>query len=67
MMKNVAEILKSNQSKSEHSLDKVSVDKDTLRQLSGGKMDNINSSGWICTISGECNGGQSCNPFSRLI
>lgn len=22
------------------------------------------SAGWVCTISGECNGtGQSCNPF----
>lgn len=21
------------------------------------------SSGWFCTISAECNGGKSCNPF----
>ncbi len=66
-MKNVAEALKENESQSENKLDKVAVDKDTLRQLSGGKMESVNSSGWICTISGECNGGYSCNPFSRLL
>lgn len=21
------------------------------------------TAGWICTISAECNGGKSCNPF----
>ncbi|MVT11436.1 mersacidin/lichenicidin family type 2 lantibiotic [Chitinophaga tropicalis] len=22
------------------------------------------SGGWVCTISGECNGGSCCNPFT---
>jgi mersacidin/lichenicidin family type 2 lantibiotic len=28
------------------------------------KMPQIPSEGWFCTVSGECNGGTCCNPFS---
>lgn len=24
----------------------------------------LSSQGWVCTISGECNGGRCCNPFT---
>jgi hypothetical protein len=39
------------------------VDENLLRNISGGRLeyDRV-SSGWICTISGECNGGTSCWP-----
>jgi mersacidin/lichenicidin family type 2 lantibiotic len=26
----------------------------------------FSSQGWICSISGECNGGHCCNPFTSL-
>jgi hypothetical protein len=38
------------------------VDENLLRQIGGGQMAQQASSGWICTISGECNGGRSCWP-----
>lgn len=38
------------------------VDENLLRQIGGGMSNR--SSGFICTISGECNGsGRSCWPF----
>ena len=39
------------------------VDENLLRHIGGGRLleDRV-SSGWICTISGECNGGTSCWP-----
>ena len=37
----------------------VEVNEDLLHQVSGGA---AWSSGYICTISGECNGGSSCWP-----
>jgi hypothetical protein len=49
----------------------VELTEDELSRVVGGTPDfsadavgpNL-SSGWICTISGECNGGGgSCNPF----
>jgi hypothetical protein len=40
------------------------VDENLLRQIAGGLgADNELSSGYFCTISGECNGGKSCWPF----
>jgi hypothetical protein len=40
------------------------VDENLLRQIGGGLgYDNEFSSGYFCTISGECNGGRSCWPF----
>lgn len=53
-------MLKKNQEKSENTVEAQQLDENTLRQLQGGV---AYSSGWICTISGECNGGSSCNPF----
>ncbi len=41
------------------------VDENLLRQIGGGQQ-QLNpefSSGYFCTISGECNGGTSCWPF----
>lgn len=38
------------------------VDESLLRQIGGGMIPTA-SSGHICTISGECNGGTSCWPF----
>lgn len=29
-----------------------------------GGQSSISSQGWVCTISGECNGGHCCNPFT---
>lgn len=37
------------------------VDENLLRQVGGGLA--AISSGYFCTISGECNGGRSCWPF----
>lgn len=37
----------------------VEINAELLTQVSGGL---AASSGWICTISGECNGGTSCWP-----
>lgn len=42
------------------------VDENLLRQIGGGQQGQRRefSSGFFCTISGECNGGgQSCWPF----
>jgi hypothetical protein len=39
----------------------VVVDENLLRQIGGGALSS--SSGYICTISGECNGGRSCWPW----
>jgi hypothetical protein len=40
------------------------VDENLLRQIAGGRsIAPENSSGYFCTISGECNGGTSCWPF----
>ena len=39
------------------------VDENLLRQVGGGAMLREYSSGYFCTISGECNGGRSCWPF----
>lgn len=25
------------------------------------------SQGWFCSVSGECNGGTCCNPFSSFL
>ena len=36
------------------------VDENLLRQIGGGL--SLTSSGYICTVSGECNGGTSCWP-----
>ncbi len=41
----------------------VVVDESLLRQIGGGEMQREFSSGYFCTISGECNGGRSCWPF----
>jgi hypothetical protein len=38
----------------------VVVDENLLRQIGGGFP--WTSSGYFCTISGECNGGRSCWP-----
>lgn len=38
------------------------LDEALLMQISGG-FDRTIGSGWLFTISGECNGGSSCNPF----
>ncbi len=38
------------------------LDEALLVQVSGG-FDRTIGSGWLFTISGECNGGSSCNPF----
>ncbi len=27
----------------------------------------VSSSGWVCTISGDCNGGSCCNPFGSYL
>lgn len=37
------------------------VDESLLRQIGGGYPEL--SSGFFCSISGECNGGTSCWPF----
>lgn len=34
------------------------IDEDLLRQVGGGM--SMPSAGYICTVSGECNGGRSC-------
>jgi len=40
------------------------VDENLLRQIGGGLRTAPEfSSGYFCTISGECNGGTSCWPF----
>lgn len=41
------------------------VDENLLRQIGGGAYDRAPefSSGYFCTVSGECNGGRSCWPF----
>jgi hypothetical protein len=41
------------------------VDDTLLRQIAGGRggMNNELSSGYFCTVSGECNGGTSCWPW----
>jgi hypothetical protein len=40
------------------------VDENLLRQIGGGyQRAPENSSGYYCTISGECWGGRSCWPF----
>jgi mersacidin/lichenicidin family type 2 lantibiotic len=43
------------------------LDAEVLKQVAGGVADviSIPSEGWFCTISAECNGGTSCNPFTR--
>jgi hypothetical protein len=38
----------------------VTINEELLNQVSGGVQ--AFSSGYICTISGECNGGKSCWP-----
>jgi hypothetical protein len=40
------------------------VDENLLRQISGGQASfpDRRSSGYFCTVSGECNGGTSCWP-----
>jgi mersacidin/lichenicidin family type 2 lantibiotic len=35
------------------------LDNIALRNISGGRP----SAGWFCSVSGECNGGYSCNPY----
>lgn len=57
------------QSESETSISQVAgqviVDENLLRQVGGGMgQNNEFSSGYFCTISGEC-WGFSCNPFFR--
>lgn len=59
MNNSIIDVLKKNQDKAENTVEAQQLDENTLRQLQGGRI----SSGWICTISGECNGGSSCNPF----
>jgi hypothetical protein len=40
------------------------VDENLLRQIGGGLQQYPEfSSGYFCTVSGECNGGTSCWPF----
>ena len=29
-----------------------------------GGQSSISSQGWVCSLSGECNGGTCCNPFT---
>jgi hypothetical protein len=41
----------------------VVVDENLLRKIGGGYMANELSSGYFCTISGECWPGGSCWPF----
>lgn len=62
MNNNVIEALKNSEVNSTNVVGAQKLDENTLRQLQGGR----SSSGWICTISAECNGGHSCNPFPTL-
>jgi hypothetical protein len=48
--------------------EKVELTEAELTEVVGGVGDLVDatvcpSSGWICSISAECNGGRSCNPF----
>jgi hypothetical protein len=49
----------SNAADMEHLVGMVEIKEELLTQVGGGLMA---SSGYICTISGECNGGTSCWP-----
>lgn len=42
----------------ERPIDEYDIDRALLESVTGG----MPSSGWVCSISGECGGG-SCNPF----
>jgi len=48
-----------------HVAGQVIIDESLLRQVSGGqnRENNEFSSGYFCTVSGECWGGWSCWPF----
>lgn len=65
---NASTILKAwKQSEGNSSIEHVAgmpvVDENLLRQIGGGGINREFSSGYFCTISGECNGGTSCWPF----
>lgn len=67
---NTSKILKAwKQSEGNASIENVAgvpvVDENLLRQIGGGLQQQFpeTSSGYYCTISGECNGGRSCWPF----
>ena len=51
-------------------LQSVELNEQELERVVGGVESAVDggcgcgpSSGWFCTISAECNGGKSCNPF----
>lgn len=57
------------QSESKAAIEQVAgmsvIDENLLRQIGGGRQEQQRefSSGYFCTVSGECNGGTSCWPF----
>lgn len=52
------------ESSSNSPIENVSINPDLLDKVRGGER---GSSGWICTISGECSiFGGSCNPFDKI-
>lgn len=63
MTNNVLNALKKNEKKSRAVINNYEIDENVLRQIQGGAA----SSGWVCTVSGECNGGSSCNPFKDIL
>ena len=67
---NSSTILKAwKQSEGKASIEQVAgmpvVDENLLRQIGGGQQQQYRefSSGFFCSVSGECNGGTSCWPF----
>jgi|GEM_PF-1586931 hypothetical protein len=67
---NSSTILKAwKQSEGKASIEQVAgmpvVDENLLRQIGGGQQQQNRefSSGFFCSVSGECNGGTSCWPF----